>query len=110
MEIHRIVLFFLVGGFVFWSCDQKTNPFSFQAIEVDSGWGYEVFHKQKVIIRQQIIPGIPGNTSFRTQEEAEKVAKIVVGKLARNQNPMVSKQELNDLGIDYKGSRGGSEK
>lgn len=75
------------------SCEKKevyrTEPF-----QTNSGWGYSISYKDKIIIKQSIIPVISDNKSFSTQEDALKTAHLVVEKLSQNLSPTVTKNEL----------------
>jgi len=92
------------------SCDgNKKNAsseglraYKVSAIHLDSTWGYRISQDTVPVIEQKIIPGLPGNAGFSTEQEALKTGDLVVKKL--NQGifpPSVSRQELDSLGITY---------
>lgn len=63
-------------------------------------WGYDIYKGSKCIIHQLTIPGIPGNEGFKSQSDAEKVAKLVITKLKNGEMPpSVSKEELVNLKV-----------
>jgi len=65
-------------------------------------YGYEILVKNKVLIRQQNIPGKPGTQGFKRKIDAEKVAQLVIKKLVQGiMPPTIDEKELIDLKIDY---------
>ena len=68
------------------------------------GFGYDIYDGPKKIIRQSTIPGEPGLEGFVSEEEAHRVAELVVTKLKQNNGfPTVSHEELVGLGITLQG-------
>lgn len=63
------------------------------------GWGYEIYSREKVIIKQETIPAVNGIVSFKTKEEAAQTAALVIEKLKRGRSPFISKRELDSLGV-----------
>lgn len=72
----------------------KNEPFKIEAFKTTSGWGYSIAIKDKIIIKQAIIPVINDNKSFSTEADALKVANLVVEKLSQNISPTVTKNDL----------------
>ena len=64
-----------------------------------NGWGYSITVDNKLFIKQDQIPAIQGNKSFASEEDAAKVAELVITKIAKNETPAVTKVELKQLGI-----------
>jgi hypothetical protein len=80
----------------------KSNFTFFTHLQPD-GWGYSISEKGKRIIDQQTIPGVPGNQGFRTTEDAQKVAELVIEKLEKGTfPPTISEEELQKLGISWR--------
>ncbi|MEZ0182802.1 DUF4907 domain-containing protein [Flavobacterium oncorhynchi] len=75
------------------SCEKK-EVYRTETFQTNSGWGYSISYKDKIIIKQSIIPVISDNKSFSTQEDALKTAHLVVEKLSQNLSPTVNKNEL----------------
>ena len=69
------------------------------AFKTTDGWGYCITLDNKIYIKQTIIPVIQGNKSFATEEDAEKVALLVVNKIKTHQKPTIFKEELQNLQI-----------
>jgi hypothetical protein len=65
------------------------------------GWGYALFADDKPYIKQDVIPAINGIHTFKSKEDAEKVAKLVRDKLHNRQSPAVDSLELVKLGIAF---------
>ena len=71
-------------------------------IEVEGGWGYDVFVNGKQYVHQPTIPSVPGLKAFATKEDAQKAAMLVQGKIQRGiMPPSVTPEELDSLGINY---------
>lgn len=78
----------------FLACAKKNETFKIEAFKTTSGWGYSIALKNKIIIKQAIIPVINDTKSFSTKSDALKVADLVVEKLNQNISPTVTKNDL----------------
>lgn len=77
--------------------------FKVETIRAESGWGYLIRQDTTPVIEQKVIPGIPGASGFRTEQEAAKTAALVKEKLSKGIfPPTISSTELDSLGINYK--------
>ncbi|MFH6990357.1 DUF4907 domain-containing protein [Flavobacterium collinsii] len=72
----------------------KNEIFKIEAFKTTSGWGYSIALKNKIIIKQAIIPVINDSKSFVTESDALKVANLVVIRLNQNRSPTVTKNDL----------------
>ncbi len=72
----------------------RHETFKSESFKTTSGWGYTVAFKNKIIIRQSIIPVINDTKSFSTEADALKVANLVVEKLNQKISPRVTKNDL----------------
>ncbi len=69
---------------------------------VGNSFGYEILIQDKVIIRQQSVPGAPGVKGFDKKEDAAKVAELVIIKMRRGiKPPTIEKKELDSLNVKY---------
>ncbi len=75
------------------ACSQNVK-LKIEYFKTTSGWGYLISHKNKIIIKQSIIPVINNTKSFSTEEDAIKVANMVVQKLRENNSPTITKNDL----------------
>lgn len=83
-----ILLVLLLAG-----CAKK-QTFSLEPFQTTSGYGYTIAYKNKIIIKQSVIPVISNNKSFATEEDALKVGNLVVEKLNNQTSPTVTKNDL----------------
>jgi|WetSurMetagenome_2_1015567.scaffolds.fasta_scaffold139925_2 hypothetical protein len=65
----------------------------------NNGWGYNILAGEKIIIKQDIIPGIQKNTPFHSESDAKKVGLFVLEKVKKHQHPAVKIQELDSLKV-----------
>lgn len=72
----------------------KNQIFKAESFKTTSGWGYIIYKKNKIIIKQSIIPVINDTKSFSTKKDAVKVANLVVQKLKEHNLPTVTKNDL----------------
>lgn len=79
----------------------KGSDYQFKITETkNNSYCYDIFKGDKLLIHQTSIPGIPGNEGFRSKTDAEKIARLVIGKLERGEMPpSVSKEELQKLKV-----------
>ncbi len=106
------VLLFIIAIVVFDSCKSDTSasddaamakkgmvPVDGNTFKTDNGWGYTISVNHKVFIKQTVIPAVEGNKGFATQEDAARVAQLVINKIANQQKPTIKKEDLKRLGI-----------
>lgn len=76
------------------------EPYRFEIISLQNGFGYQLFENNKLIIDQQTIPAVQGNKAFDTYESAEKCAMFCLDKIKKGIfPPTITEEELNQLGI-----------
>jgi hypothetical protein len=68
-------------------------------VQTDSGWGYQILAGDRVYIKQEYIPGLPGRQGFKSSADAMRVGSLVVKKITSNQLPTITEKELDSLGI-----------
>jgi gentisate 1,2-dioxygenase len=64
---------------------------------VNGGWGYDILVDKKLFIRQESIPVLPTLQPFKTKEEAEQVAKLVMQKIESGQPPTLGKSDVEQM-------------
>ncbi|MDY0198675.1 MAG: DUF4907 domain-containing protein [Tenuifilaceae bacterium] len=79
----------------------KDASITFEFIVAESNtWGYRILIEGSPVIIQPNKPGLPGNEGFKTQQQAEKVAKLVISKIRNGEMPpTVTIDELKGLGV-----------
>lgn len=77
----------------FAACAKK-EAFKTESYLSHSGWGYSIAYQNKIIIKQSIIPVINENNGFSSEEDALKVANLVITKLRQKRSPTVTKNDL----------------
>lgn len=87
-----LILFVLLLSFI--SCTKKKDSLTAVAFRTNSGWGYTIAFKEKIFIKQTIIPAISENKSFATESDAKKVGELVKAKLKHRLSPGVTKKDL----------------
>ena len=88
---------YFASAYISWKYSYDVES---KAIQSSNGWGYEIYVGKKVFITQRNIPAIIGNKQFVSEEQAKKVADLVIIKLKKKQSPpSVSTKELDSLGI-----------
>ena len=110
-----IPIFLLVGLWSLWNKKEQT-PKDFVVQEVNQykdadikaviipsanhTFGYDIYAYSAVLIHQPSRPGLPGNTGFTTEEDAIKVAELIIKKIRNNKMPpTVTIEELRELGV-----------
>jgi hypothetical protein len=76
-------------------------PVVVQSLKMPDGWGYEILVNNKVYIRQDYIPAIPGYKRFKTETEALSIANRVAEKMKQGRAPAVTVQEIDSAHIHY---------
>ena len=88
------------AGALLFGCHNKTT-IKLETFETQAGWGYQLKADDKVFIRQEQIPAIPGNHSFASKNDAEKTGRFVLQKLKEKRHPFVTIRELDSLKVSY---------
>ncbi|MDR2972301.1 MAG: DUF4907 domain-containing protein, partial [Bacteroidales bacterium] len=66
----------------------------------DNTFGYDIYLYDDILIHQPSRPGFSGNAGFATEEDAMKVAELVIKKIRNNEMPpTVTIEELQELKI-----------
>jgi hypothetical protein len=67
------------------------------------GYGYDLFIDGKRTIHQPIIPAVPGNDAFASENDAQKTGELAAAKMkATGSFPSLTIHELDSLGIKHK--------
>lgn len=76
---------------------------NFEILKNDTGgWFYEIKSDEKLIVRQENIPAIPGNYAFQDSIQASRVAELMMDKMENGIfPPSISIKELDNLQITY---------
>jgi len=79
---------------------ENQNGYRLVLLQKDSGnWYYEIHHASVLKIRQEYIPGVPGNIDFGSRKLAEKTGRLVLAKLRSGEQPYISRDELKKNGV-----------
>jgi Domain of unknown function (DUF4907) len=102
------IVFFVGFGIHRHKQFEKTHVLiELKAIPVSGGWGYDILMDGHPYIHQPFIPDIQGTHGFRTQEEALAVGGKVKDRLVANQLPIISIEEMRQLGVQLPDSSTG---
>jgi len=79
----------------------KNSKITYKIIDAKNNtFGYDIYTDNKLTFHQPTIPGIEGNSGFKTKMDAEKVAKLVITKIKKNEMPpSISIPELKKLKV-----------
>ena len=95
MKIKNIFLGTLIIAIIAISLNScKSKNYSLKTFKVENGWGYSIYKKDKIIIKQLSIPTIQVSKPFKTKDDAIKIGNLVVNKLENKKSPTISYQEL----------------
>ncbi|WP_029273178.1 DUF4907 domain-containing protein [Flavobacterium sp. KJJ] len=98
-KIQKNLLFILLV-LQFTACAKK-ETLTIESFKTQTGWGYTIAHKNKVLIKQSVIPVINDTKSFSSENDALKVGNLVVEKLNQHISPTVTKNDLILLKIKF---------
>lgn len=80
----------------------SNSIFELKIIELDQGWGYEIFKDSSLLIRQKNIPAVQGVHAFQTEEEANRMGMFVMNKIKEGFfPPSVTVSEIDSLQIKH---------
>lgn len=96
------ILFLLIIGVSFFlnhAIKNDSNSLNVVVFKSENGFGYSIEFKNKILIRQEVIPSIQNSQAFCSYNDAEKVGLLVRDKLYNKENPKITSSDLNSLGI-----------
>ena len=76
-------------------------PIRYTTYHTPLGWGYDVLMNDSIYIHQQQMPAVQGTRGFSSQQEAEKVANLVVDRIRKKELPTIYLRDLDSLHISY---------
>ena len=74
-----------------------------EPIQTVYGWGYNILADEKIYIKQEYMPAVPGKQGFKSAADAMMVGNLVVKKITENKMPTITLHELDSMGL-YKDS------
>jgi hypothetical protein len=96
----KIVKLLFCSGILLISC-QKNSKYEIKITQQNSGFGYQILKKHKILISQPFIPAIQGEKTFKNETDAQKTADLVVSKIDKYSLPKISVHELDSMKIAY---------
>jgi hypothetical protein len=64
------------------------------------GWGYDLYVDKQRMIHQPIIPAIPGNKPFSSEDKAKRAGLFAIAKIKKTGSlPVLTVEELDSLGV-----------
>lgn len=90
------IILLMILTFIVYILESHTT-FSYQVLEVNGGYGYQVSKSGKTIIKQTFIPTKNGYSVFLKKAQAESAGKLVVKKLNEQKNPALSYNEVEKI-------------
>ena len=114
--IITLSFFLLICGWFLWnhgaqpqedaSPPEVINPYAdaeIKAVVIPSEkntFGYDIYVYGSVLVHQPSRPGLPGRAGFASEEDAMKVAELVIKKIRNNEMPpTVAVEEVRELGV-----------
>lgn len=102
--ITLVLVLGIIGTFGYgfykrWKWRHEHSFVELRAVEVPGGWGYDILKDKKLLIHQNIIPGLSGKRVFRSKEDAVAVGKVVYDRMLAGQTPTVTEKEMRDMHV-----------
>ncbi len=102
IAIAALLISFAVIFFMYRQRSKKVFIYA-EPTQTVYGWGYNIIADDKVHIKQEYMPAVPGKRGFKSAADAMLVGNLVVKKITENKMPSVSLHELDSMGL-YKDS------
>lgn len=80
---------------------QENSDFNYSVGKTTEGYFYDITQKDQLLIRQEYIPAVSGIQKIKTHDEALRIAKYIVAKLEKGEEPLINKNELKELNITF---------
>lgn len=88
-----LLLYFL---FTLSGENKNADIYSVRTFKSGDGWGYQINKKEKVIIVQPYMPCIKWSQPFPDEKSAQEIGELVLSKIRNNEDPSITREELND--------------
>jgi len=75
----------------------KEKPVRYTTFQTQTGWGYNILVKNRIVIHQETIPALAVDKGFATQQEAGQAAQLVSEKLSSGEIPSLSVAEVQSI-------------
>ncbi|MBO0320729.1 DUF4907 domain-containing protein [Muricauda sp. CAU 1633] len=70
-----------------------------EVILAGEGYGYQIYHGERVLIKQEFIPAVHGTKPFTSPTDARRVAKLVMEKITKRVSPEITQSEIEALDV-----------
>jgi hypothetical protein len=103
MKKRKIFLIILVITSLFYIklSNNSTKSYHLKTYRINNGWGYVIVKKNKVLIKQEIIPAISIKKPFANKKDAEIVGELMISKLKSKKIPSITYNELQTKKITF---------
>lgn len=99
LRIAKCLIFVIIFQ-VFSSCKDKEQAFNGEVYSLtNKNYGYAIYFKQKLIIKQETVPALSGDVAFKDSLQALRVMDLVIKKLNEGKSPTINTTELKELKI-----------
>ena len=73
-----------------------------EAVKTTNGWGYNVLEGERIYIKQEFIPALPGKREFSSADDALRVGNLVAKRISSGLQPTITVRDLDSLGVIIK--------
>jgi Domain of unknown function (DUF4907) len=95
-----IYITFVIVFQIFSSCKDRALAFNGIVYKIDDvQYGYAIYFKEKLFIKQENIPSVKGNIYFRDSIAALKTMDLVLKKLNAGESPTLNPAEVDELKV-----------
>lgn len=95
-----LLLVTLIGVGVFYYTHQDKHAYHVEVVKVEpSGYGYKILQGKKTVVYQPFVPALGQKQPFLSEEDAEKVGKLVRDRIETGKNFSVSMDDIRQLGL-----------
>ena len=101
LAITIVVIYFSTFIYTQEENGKLKTPLELVVIEGNNGWGYEIHNSGIILVKQEIIPVVPGKQYFKTKNDAKKIGVLVLNKLKINEKPIITLKDLEEMDIVY---------
>lgn len=82
--------------------ETKAEEISAFVFRSGNGWGYNILKNGNIFIHQEYIPAIPGRQPFISENEARRIADLMIHKMkTASKLPDISLREIDSCGITH---------